>query len=251
MIDTFTKKKVYCECIKYGQCKQYAPQRSNRKAIGANQLASCQGKLKVATYPCSALSNQIPFALQWTGSLFGQIVRVIDYCFWSIETFDTYPKQNILTMASCRKEHASIFAHSTWQNTRIELFKGTWEWQQKCPVVLMIACWHLIFLGCTMIFVITDVIIVMDNGSNNHKIVMLRPELWMALVMTDVMFRMDDDKDNNVTQNYDPCVFLPNVLNGGWHLWWLWWWPGWTMTGQNLGTDGGDWPLNSAGRSWG
>ena len=63
MINTFTKK-VYCECIKYGQCKQYAPRRSNRKAIGPNQLASCQGKLKVATYPCSALSNQIPFALQ-------------------------------------------------------------------------------------------------------------------------------------------------------------------------------------------
>ena len=45
-----------------------------------------------------------------------------------------------------------------------------------------------------MIFVITDVVFVMDDGSNNQKIMMLRPELWMALVMTDVLFRMDDDK---------------------------------------------------------
>ena len=66
-----------------------------------------------------------------------------------------------------------------------------------------------------MIFVITDVVFVMDGGSNNHKIMMLRPEFWMALVMTDVMYRMDDNKGDNVTQNYDPCVFLPNVLNGG------------------------------------
>ena len=29
--------------------------------------------------------------------LFGQIVRVIDYCFWSIETFDIYPEHNFLT----------------------------------------------------------------------------------------------------------------------------------------------------------
>ena len=60
-----------------------------------------------------------------------------------------------------------------------------------------------------MIFVITDVIIVMDNGSNNHKIVMLRPELWMALVMTDVKFRMDDDRNDHVTQNYD-TLCLPS-----------------------------------------
>ena len=60
-----------------------------------------------------------------------------------------------------------------------------------------------------MIFVITDVIIVMDNGSNNHKIVMLRPELWMALVMTEVKFRMDDDRNDHVTQNYD-TLCLPS-----------------------------------------
>ena len=60
-----------------------------------------------------------------------------------------------------------------------------------------------------MIFVITDVVFVMDGGSNNHKIMMLRPEFWMALVMTDVMFRMDDDKDDHVTQNYD-TLCLPS-----------------------------------------
>ena len=60
-----------------------------------------------------------------------------------------------------------------------------------------------------MIFVITDVMIVMDNGSNNHKIVMLRPELWMALVMTEVKFRMDDDRNDHVTQNYD-TLCLPS-----------------------------------------
>ena len=60
-----------------------------------------------------------------------------------------------------------------------------------------------------MIFVITDVVFVMDGGSNNHKIMMLRPELWMALLMTDVMFRMDDDKDDDVTQNYD-ALCLPS-----------------------------------------
>ena len=70
-------------------------------------------------------------------------------------------------------------------------------------------CWHLIFLGCTVIFVITDVMIVMDDGSNNHKIMMLCPELWMALVMTDVMFRMDDDRNDHVTQNYD-TLCLPS-----------------------------------------
>ena len=60
-----------------------------------------------------------------------------------------------------------------------------------------------------MIFVITDVMIVMDNGSNNHKIMMLCPELWMALVMTDVMFRMDDDRNDHITQNYD-TLCLPS-----------------------------------------
>ena len=51
--------------------------------------------------------------------------------------------------------------------------------------------------------------IVMDDGSNNHKIMMLCPELWMALVMTDVMFRMDDDRNDHVTQNYD-TLCLPS-----------------------------------------
>ena len=60
-----------------------------------------------------------------------------------------------------------------------------------------------------MIFVITDVMIVMDNGSNNHKIMMLCPELWMALVMTEVNFRMDDDRNDHVTQNYD-TLCLPS-----------------------------------------
>ena len=60
-----------------------------------------------------------------------------------------------------------------------------------------------------MIFVITDVVFVMDGGSNNHKIVMLRPELWMALVMTDVKFRTDDDRNDHVTQNYD-TLCLPS-----------------------------------------
>ena len=69
MIKTFTKKKVYCECIKYGQCKQYAPRRSNRKAIGPNQLASCQGKLKVATYPCSACNELVLCLVKLSESL--------------------------------------------------------------------------------------------------------------------------------------------------------------------------------------
>ena len=60
-----------------------------------------------------------------------------------------------------------------------------------------------------MIFVITDVMFVMDDGSNNHKIMMLCPELWMALVMTDVKFKTDDDRNDHVTQNYD-TLCLPS-----------------------------------------
>ena len=38
---------------------------------------------------------------------------------------------------------------------------------------------------------------------------MLCPELWMALVMTEVNFRMDDDRNDHVTQNYD-TLCLPS-----------------------------------------